>query len=290
MTQQQTNFELQIKQQASAEVQAIENSPIVKYNTLHPKISELRTDDSQKRFMATMLSISKALGIANAPDVNHLKAVLKFLQNNFGDYTTGEFAYSFELYALQKLEVEKSKSHFHTFNFEFIAAVLYAYANYRRVTMEKYRKQKELAEVKEIPYEDYARTMHESAMEYLSMKREMMTAWDWQACYDHLVAIEEVKMTADDKKIYAELRRKDLLEEAEQNRVLGGDSEYKQAIKNANDKNYLAWYCRCTIAKEYYGTKLEIINYEYEIGKGKPNVTEIDDADADYESEGIDET
>ena len=101
---------------------------VVKYHTESKLIADLVTTEEVSDFIIKMLSISKGIGIANAPTKTDLHAAFVFISRNFGkEITVKEFSYAFELYSLQKLVIDKNNHHFSTFNFPFISAVIQAY-------------------------------------------------------------------------------------------------------------------------------------------------------------------
>lgn len=238
---------------------------IVEYNVNSTLINNLKTFDDITKFKVRMMSISKSLGISNAPDAMQLSATLVFLQRNFGNaITVAEFSYAFELYALQRLNVDKSKHHFHTFNFEFIAAVMYAYMEYRKPSLQNHAKSQEenLLPPHEITWMEHAEQHNKIVEDYIAehntvMPNGVLIPVDWEAVFDYLQSKGEINMTNEQRQAFKEEHKMTLLETAHATRGTIMSWSYQQLLDQANDETYLAWSCRRQCAINYYQSKIK---------------------------------
>lgn len=245
----------------------IVNQPVnylLKYHLEYSQIKNLTDDAGQTAFLIIIGKVSKSLGISNVPDEADRKGILKFLFRNFSDVTTGEFAYAFELYALGKLNVDKSKHHFHTFNFEFIAAVLYAYKNYAKPSLAQHAKSQEQQQLPphQVSWLEFAEGNHKSVLAFISEHNSIsvngvLIPTDWESCFDYLESIGEIKMSTEEKLEFKIEHKMELLEEAQKVRGTIMAYSYQQLVDQANNEKYLSWSCRRQCAINYYKTLLK---------------------------------
>lgn len=235
-------------------------SEAVRNRLTTPKISALVTKEQQARFKLRLLSASKALGIVNVPDTNHINVVFSFINKHFGThYTTGEVLHAFELYALGMLPSEEPIKHYQTFNIEFIALVLQAYAIYRKPIVAKValNADRQLKQNNEQPFEEYAKSCHETMMEiiYKDTRAVSSMPMDYEACYLYLEHIGEIMLTNEQKKEFMDEHKQYLIELARAARKSFHDSNYNQAMHDVENSEYLKWSCRRQLAINYYELK-----------------------------------
>lgn len=166
-----------------------------------------------------LLTISKLLGITNVPTIEVIQELSSFICHQYGDFGMDEIPYAFELYAAEKLNLDKKVETFNKFQMRFVGQVLNAYRVVRsnalakedeRVRDEEYREAKK-AEATKTPQQKQAEKNNEAKLyyvkliEYTTKQKALPLAFRWDLVYEHMKLEGLIKMNNQEMVAFKEL-------------------------------------------------------------------------------------
>ena len=108
------------------------------------------------------IEVSQRLGVNQVPEDWAIAELVKFVINQFKDFSFSEILEACDLYSAMKLEFKES--HFQNLSAKFIGSLLSSYRSYRNKALFKYHKELDRMESEKEPTEDEKKAIHE---EYL---------------------------------------------------------------------------------------------------------------------------
>jgi hypothetical protein len=205
-----------------------------------------------KELEVWILTLSNLIGVKISPSKEQIQLIVKVVKTGFKDFSREEMGYAFELALAKVLEVDTK--HYQALTPDYVTDVLAAYRKHRNKSLyeEEKRKKAEEADKVLVRSEKYDQEMHEGFLKIIKQTNKMPIAWDWTAVFKYMEFVGDIRMSKEDKEMFADTVKAEMEEAARGLRITEGKDASNKALSELNNKDFFSNECRKRYLKIHF--------------------------------------